>query len=30
VHVDMILDTSDGRIEFDGEVVQEDGKFVWE
>ena len=30
VHVDMILDTSDGRIEFDGEVVQEDGEFVWE
>jgi aminopeptidase len=30
VHVDMILDTSDGRIEFDGETVQEDGKFVWE
>jgi aminopeptidase len=30
VHVDMILDTSNGRIEFDGEVVQEDGKFVWE
>jgi aminopeptidase len=26
----MILDTSDGRIEFDGEVVQEDGEFVWE
>jgi len=30
VHVDMILDTSDGRIEFDGETVQEDGEFVWE
>jgi len=30
VHVDMILDTSDGRIEFDGEVVQENGEFVWE
>ena len=30
VHVDMILDTSDGRIEFDGEVIQEGGRFVWE
>jgi len=30
VHVDMILDTSGGRIEFDGEVVQENGEFVWE
>jgi len=30
VHVDMILDTSNGRIEFDGEVIQEDGSFVWE
>ena len=30
VHVDMILDTSAGRIEFDGEVVQEGGQFVWE
>ncbi|MFO8099109.1 MAG: aminopeptidase [Salinibacter sp.] len=30
VHVDMILDTSDGRIEFDGEAVQEGGRFVWE
>jgi len=30
VHVDMILDTSDGRIEFDGEVIQEGGQFVWE
>ncbi len=29
VHVDMIKDVSDGRIEFDGEVVQEDGEFVW-
>ena len=30
VHVDMILDTAEGRIEFDGEVVQEGGRFVWE
>jgi aminopeptidase len=30
VHVDMILDTSAGRIEFDGEVIQEGGTFVWE
>jgi len=30
VHVDMILDTSPGRIEFDGEVIQENGRFVWE
>ncbi len=30
VHVDMILDTSAGRIEFDGEVIQEGGRFVWE
>lgn len=30
VHVDMIKDVSDGRILFDGEVVQEDGRFVWE
>ena len=30
VHVDMILDTSEGRIEFDGETVQEGGEFVWE
>jgi len=30
VHVDMILDTSEGHIEFDGETVQEGGEFVWE
>jgi len=30
VHVDMILDTSAGRIEFDGTVIQEGGRFVWE
>ena len=30
VHVDMILDTSPGRIEFDGTVIQEGGQFVWE
>jgi len=30
VHVDMILDTSAGRIEFDGEVIQEGGRFLWE
>ena len=30
VHVDMILDTTAGRIEFDGAVVQEGGTFVWE
>ncbi|MFW5929927.1 MAG: aminopeptidase [Halobacteriota archaeon] len=30
VHVDMIVDVSGGRLEFDGEVVQEDGRFVWE
>ena len=30
VHVDMILDTSAGRIEFDGETIQEGGTFVWE
>ncbi|MDY6774969.1 MAG: aminopeptidase [Halobacteria archaeon] len=30
VHVDMIKDVSDGRIEFDGEVIQENGRFVWE
>ncbi len=30
VHVDMIKDVSDGRIEFDGDVVQEGGEFVWE
>ena len=30
VHVDMILDTTAGRIEFDGAVIQEGGTFVWE
>ncbi|MFB6273583.1 MAG: aminopeptidase [Salinibacter sp.] len=30
VHVDMILDTSTGRIEFDGEIIQEGGRFIWE
>jgi len=30
VHVDMILNTSAGRIEFDGQVIQEGGQFVWE
>jgi len=30
VHVDMILNTSAGRIEFDGDVIQEGGRFVWE
>ena len=30
VHVDMILDTTAGRIEFDGTVIQEGGTFVWE
>jgi len=31
VHVDMIVDMSeDSRIEVDGEVVQEDGTFVFE
>ncbi|MDY6764409.1 MAG: aminopeptidase [Halobacteria archaeon] len=30
IHVDMIKDMSQGRIEFDDEVVQENGKFVWE
>ncbi|WP_138007672.1 aminopeptidase [Halalkalirubrum salinum] len=30
VHVDLLKDMSEGRIELDGEVVQEDGEFVWE
>ncbi|MFB6284801.1 MAG: aminopeptidase [Halobacteria archaeon] len=30
VHVDMITSVDEGRIEFDGEVVQQDGEFVWE
>lgn len=30
VHVDMIKGMTDGKILFDGEVVQEDGRFVWE
>ena len=30
VHVDMITDVSEGQILFDGEVVQDGGRFVWE
>ena len=29
VHVDMILDTSTGRIEVDGTDIQESGRFGW-
>lgn len=28
IHVDLIKDMSEGRLELDGEVVQEDGRFV--
>ncbi len=30
VHVDMIRDVSEGRILFDGDVIQKDGRFIWE
>jgi aminopeptidase len=30
VHVDLITDVSEGRIEVDGEVVQRNGRFRWE
>lgn len=30
VHEDLITDMSEGRIELDGEIVQEGGEFVWE
>jgi aminopeptidase len=31
VHVDLLCDvTDDSRLEVDGEVVQRDGRFVWE
>lgn len=30
VHLDLIKDMSEGRLELDGEVVQKEGQFVWE
>jgi aminopeptidase len=30
IHIDLLKDMSAGRLEIDGEVVQEDGQFVWE
>lgn len=30
VHLDMLIDTSEGRIELDGEPIQENGEFVFE
>ncbi|MDX1747388.1 MAG: aminopeptidase, partial [Halobacteriales archaeon] len=30
IHLDMLIDTSEGRIELDGEPVQEHGEFVFE
>lgn len=30
IHIDLIRDMSEGRLELDGEVVQENGEFVWE
>jgi|AntRauTorcE11898_2_1112593.scaffolds.fasta_scaffold04459_4 aminopeptidase len=30
IHIDLLKDMSEGRLEIDGEVVQEGGEFVWE
>lgn len=30
IHIDLLKNMSEGRLEIDGEVVQEDGQFVWE
>lgn len=30
IHIDLLKDMSEGRLEIDGEVVQKDGQFVWE
>ncbi len=30
IHMDIIKDMSEGRVEMDGETVMENGKFIWE
>lgn len=30
VHLDLLKDMSDGRIELDGNIIQDSGKFAWE
>jgi len=30
IHIDLITDMSEGRLQLDGETVQEGGQFVWE